>query len=98
MPVNSFFVYVLYLAFIDRFYIGQTLNPEVRFEEHLQHAKPEAFTTRAEDWIIYYRLECKIRQQAILIERHIKHMKSRKYLKNLVEKPEIAEKLLERFQ
>ncbi|MHC1777549.1 MAG: GIY-YIG nuclease family protein [Lentimicrobium sp.] len=73
----KFFVYILYSKQIDRFYIGQSLNVNIRLVEHLMHSMPVSYTKRADDWIVFYQLECNSRKQAILIENHIKRMKSR---------------------
>ena len=73
------------------------MNVEIRHGEHVHHVEPISHTKRADDWIVFYQLECNSRRQAILIEKHIKQMKSRKYLKNLAEFPEIGTKLLMKF-
>jgi putative endonuclease len=59
---------------------------------------PVSYTKRADDWIVFFLQECNSRKQAILIENHIKGMKSRKYIGNLAEFPDIIEKLLEKYQ
>ena len=51
------------------------------------------FTSKAEDWELYYKISCEKRVQANQIENHLKKMKSSKYLRNLVKYPEISEKL-----
>ena len=91
------FIYILFSKKIDRFYIGQSLNVNSRLVEHLMHSMPVSYTKRADDWIVFFQLECNSRNQAILIENHIKGMKSRKYIRNLALFPNISEKLLERF-
>ena len=95
--MDKFFVYILYSASRDSFYIGQSLDLENRLEEHVSHVKDIAFTKRADDWIVYYSLECISRHQAILTENHIKKMKSRQYLVNLKTYPEIGQKLLSKY-
>lgn len=95
--MTEYCVYVLYSKEIDSFYIGQTINLEVRITEHLLHSMEDAYTRRAKDWDLFYLLKCSNRNQAILIERHIKKMKSRNYLINLTRYPTIGEKLLEKY-
>ena len=51
----------------------------------------------ARDWEIYFKIECQDIQIARKIERHIKKMKSRKYLENLVKYNSITEKLIEKY-
>ena len=95
--MTEYYVYVLYSKEIDTFYIGQTINIEVRITEHLLHSMEEAYTRRAKDWAMFYLLKCNSRHQAILIESHIKRMKSRSYLINLIKYPTIGEKLFVKY-
>ena len=96
--MTEYCVYVLYSKEIDSFYIGQTINLEIRIIEHLLHSMEDAYTKRAKDWELYYELLCADRHQAILIEKHIKKMKSRKYLNNLRNYPDVSKKLLEKYK
>jgi putative endonuclease len=41
------------------------------------------YTYRADDWKLFYSLECGSKAQALAIEKHIKAMKSRTYILNL---------------
>ena len=52
-----------------------------------------SFTKIAEDWELFLKIECKDIFEARKIERHIKKMKSKKYLENLKKYPEIIKKL-----
>jgi putative endonuclease len=91
-------VYILYSATIDAFYIGQTEALAQRLEAHIRHDFTLSFTRRASDWLIYLVIECSSRKQAVNIEAHIKRMKSRVYLQNLKNYPEIISKLKTRFE
>ena len=89
-------VYILYSPEIDRFYIGSSSNLETRKAFH--DAKKGAFYTKhATDWEIYFTIECQSKTQSLLIERHIKKMKSAVYIRNLKLFPEIAQKLLSKY-
>jgi putative endonuclease len=96
--VNKYFVYILYSSKIDAFYVGQTINTGIRLIDHLSHNIDNAFTKRAHDWKLFYELECNSRRQAILVEKHLKKMKSRHYLQNLKKYPEIGNKLLQKYK
>ena len=96
--MNKYYVYVLYSAAIDSYYIGQTINVDLRLNEHLHHVMDLAHTKRANDWTVFHLIECENRHQAILIEQHLKRMKSRTYLENLKKYPEIVARLLEKYQ
>jgi putative endonuclease len=87
-------VYILYSATEDIFYVGSTEKTiSQRLTEHLEHIFPGSFTMRADDWEIYLKISCESIVQARAIELHIKRMKSRKYIQNLLLYPELIEKL-----
>ena len=92
-----FVVYILYSKLSDSFYIGQTIDFEKRIEEHNNHVYHKAETKKTSDWKLYFKIECTNRKQAILIEKHIKSMKSKIYLQNLKKYPEMTEKLLRKY-
>ena len=50
-------VYFLYSKSIDKFYIGSCINIEVRLNDHLLNKYNSAFTIRANDWEVYYKIE-----------------------------------------
>jgi putative endonuclease len=91
--LQMFQVYILYSQSIDHFYIGQTENLDSRKIWHDDKVFPKNFTVQANDWVIFLTINCISRKQAVNIEAHIKKMKSKKYIKDLVRYPEIIEKL-----
>ena len=90
--------YILYSAAIDSFYIGSTQDMEQRFNKHITGFYPNGFTSKAKDWVIFMRIDCETMAQARSIEAHIKRMKSRKYLHDLKQYPEIAENLVNLYK
>lgn len=68
-----------------------------RLEQHNSHFFKNSFTQKYSDWEIYHLITCENRTQARKIENHIKKMKSRKYIENLKQYPEISIRLLEKF-
>ena len=92
-----YLVYLLFSGKLDRFYVGATSNFDVRMEFH---DNPEArkFTARADDWILFDKIECESKRQALSIEKHVKSMKSKTYIKNLKQYPEMKEKLKTKFK
>jgi putative endonuclease len=94
----EFFVYILYSALLDKFYIGFTTSSiEDRINRHLSDYYDNKFTGKTKDWKLFYSIKCEKSCQARAIERHIKRMKSKKYIKNLVVYPEISKKLLKKY-
>jgi len=91
-------VYILYSEKLDKFYIGNTdLPPTERLQQHNSVQHTNAFTAKGTPWIIFLHFECQSRLQARKIETHIKKMKSKKYVRNLIKYPEIIDKLKEKY-
>jgi putative endonuclease len=93
------FVYIIHSYKLSRYYIGSTeLSPEERLDLHLAKAYGfRKFTAAASDWVLVFSLECHSISLARKIEKHIKKMKSSKYIDNLIHFPEISINLIERF-
>jgi putative endonuclease len=88
-------VYILFSQSAGQFYVGSTkLSLEERLKIHLDGLLPGAFTAKAKDWKPFLVIECSTIQQARWIEMHIKKQKSRRYIQNLAQFPEMQEKLL----
>ena len=91
-------VYILYSKKADRFYTGfTTVTLELRYDRHLNHFYKNKFTSRYDDWEVFFVIECASDKQGIHIEKHIKSMKSSSYIKNLKTYPEMMEKLKEKY-
>jgi len=91
-------VYILHSSIADKFYIGFTnLSAEERLNRHLNHYYKKSFTSKYSDWTLFLEIFCHSDSQARKIEKHIKKMKSKHYLRNLVAFPEISQKLLEKY-
>ncbi len=93
----SYFVYILFSASANRFYIGQTCDLKERLKQHNSSFYLGASTKGITDWEIYWFLECDSRQQALQLESHIKKMRNRTYYSNLKKYPEISLKLLKKY-
>ncbi len=89
-------VYILYSKKLNRFYTGFTIDFETRWEFH-KSALSNKYTAKANDWVVFLKIKCNSKKQGLAIERHIKNMKSKTYIKNLIKHPEIIEKLICRY-
>jgi len=85
--------YILYSKNIDTYYIGSCLNLVDRFEEHKKKLFKNSFTSKTDDWELFFALDNLDYAQARNIDLHIKNMKSRKYIENLKKYDNITEKL-----
>ena len=90
-------VYILYSAVLDKFYIGSCKEFPNRFDQHLSHYFPGAFTSKTQDWSVYMLIDDLSYNMARKIESHIKNMKSRKFIENLKKYPSILENLLKKY-
>ena len=93
-------VYILYSLKKDKFYIGYTSESvDQRLSKHNSgYYGKKHFTASVSDWALFYDIKCSSNKQAIKIERHIKKMKSRTYIRNLKKYAEMSEKLLLRYK
>ena len=90
-------VYILHSIKLDRFYTGFTTNLDQRLLFH-QNPETHKFTYNAHDWTLFLKIECENKKQALAIEQHIKKMKSKIYIENLLLYPNIKRKLLEKYK
>lgn len=71
-----YLVYVLYSRILDQFYIGQTMDINIRIKAHNKGAYENSFTKKSDDWQLFFSMPCDSRRVAIKIEAHIKKMHS----------------------
>jgi putative endonuclease len=90
-------VYILYSESLRKFYIGSCLDLPARIEQHISNFFANSFTSKANDWAIFFLIQNLSFQQARAIEQHIKKMKSKTYIKNLKRYPEMVDKLMNRY-
>jgi putative endonuclease len=91
------FVYIIQSASSDKFYVGETIDLQKRLDEHNSGLYKGAHTSNYNDWVLMAALPCRDRSHARNVERHIKKMKSRKYIENLIKYSEMREKLIDRY-
>jgi putative endonuclease len=94
----QFTVYIIYSVSLDQFYIGQTCDLEKRIQEHNTAAYKNTFTSKTNDWALYFSVNCESRKHALKMEQHIKKMRKRKYYSNLKKYPGIIDRLKEQYK
>ena len=82
----NFFVYALYSAKLDVVYIGQTKDLDKRLSDHKKGYSK--YTSRSDDWIMFYSEDCDSRANAMLREGELKSSKGRRFLRKLYEQNE----------
>jgi len=92
------YVYIIYSQSKDTFYTGETSDIENRIKWHNNAEFDKAYTKITNDWKLFFSINCNNINQARKIEKHIKAMKSKKYIHNLTVYPEIAQKLIQKYK
>lgn len=90
-------VYILYSNSIEKFYTGSCLDFTERLEMHNNKKFSSGFTRRASDWQLFFKIDNLTYQQARRIEQHVKKMKSKKYIENLIIYPKVSENLVLKY-
>ncbi|TPG44501.1 GIY-YIG nuclease family protein [Flavobacterium pectinovorum] len=90
-------VYILHSSKLNRYYIGFTSDFDTRMEFH-KNAESNKFTANAQDWKLFLKVGCETKTQGLDIEKHIKKMKSKIYIENLIKYPDIVFKLKEKYK
>lgn len=81
----DFYIYILYSKTIDKFYLGYSSDPWIRYVQHLNNSK-EKYTGKAKDWEMKTVFKVSNSEaEAIRMERFIKKQKSRKLIEQLCE-------------
>jgi putative endonuclease len=90
-------VYILHSTKLNRYYIGFTSDYDTRMEFH-KNAESNKFTANAHDWELFLKIQCDTKTQGLDIEKHIKKMKSKIYIENLIKYPDIIFKLKDKYK
>jgi putative endonuclease len=90
-------VYILFSDKHNKFYTGSCLDLEARLIDHKNKTFRNSYTANADDWELYFSINDLDYSVARKIETHIKSMKSKKYIENLKQYPEMIEMLIIKF-
>ncbi|PPL01904.1 GIY-YIG nuclease family protein [Parapedobacter indicus] len=78
------YLYIIYSASLDRYYIGSCNDIPQRLRRH--NTNHSGFTGRASDWMLVYREAYPSKHDATLRERQIKSWKNRTVIQRLISK------------
>lgn len=78
-----FYTYIIYSKSLNKYYIGSCQDIQKRLQDHLNGRSK--FTKIAKDWELKHHETFETQSDVIKRELHIKKMKSRKYIENLIE-------------
>lgn len=91
------FVYILFSEQKNRNYIGSCKDLEKRIKLHQDKSFSNSFTSNHSDWKLKFVISDLEYDQARKIEAHIKRMKSKIYIENLILYPEMVSKLKAKY-
>ena len=74
-----YYVYILFSASIQKFYIGQTKDVEERLHRH--NSSREKFTSKGKPWELVWFTSKESRSDAMILERKLKNLKQIRLLK-----------------
>jgi putative endonuclease len=90
----SHFLYVLFSKSKSKYYVGETHDITERLLRHNYHTYDDSFTKIANDWEVVLTIECLNKIDALYLERFIKRMKSKVFVKKIIQNPEILTDIL----
>jgi putative endonuclease len=91
-----YYVYLLYSAGHDKYYVGQTSDLETRLRFHNELSET-SYTSKYRPWELRFSLEVADRKLAMQVESYIKGRKSKTYLEKLTNDEEVVLRLKKRF-
>ena len=90
------FLYIFYSKTADMYYVGETIDVELRLNMHNNHVFNNSFSKIANDWIVKLIFEQPEKSNILFLEKFVKRMKSRKFIEKLIEEPQILTSILSR--
>ncbi|MGZ3891595.1 MAG: GIY-YIG nuclease family protein [Mucilaginibacter sp.] len=78
----TFYVYILYSAALNQYYVGYSADLDDRLFRHNNSGSKS--TKKSKDWILKYKEPFGTRSAAMARESAIKKKKSRKYIESLI--------------
>ncbi|MBK5213266.1 MAG: GIY-YIG nuclease family protein [Flavobacteriaceae bacterium] len=91
------YLYIIYSETINRYYIGESHDADERLKQHNIHYFKSNFTKASNDWKLSLKYLCRNKEEAVFLEKFIKKMKSRVFIKKVIENPEILTDLLKKM-
>ncbi len=88
------FLYIIFSESLDRYYVGETHNIDERLQKHKNHSYKGGFTKSANDWKLVLINECLSRNDALFLEKFIKRMKSKIFIKRVIQDSNILSDIL----
>ena len=91
-------VYILISDQNGKFYIGASRNVDERLIWHNSILKNTGHSRKGIPWKIFLTLECDNMNHALKVEKHIKKMKSRKFIFDIEKFPDLRKRVIEKYR
>jgi putative endonuclease len=78
------FLYIIYSTRLNEYYTGETVDTDIRLDQHNTGFFHAAYTSKTNDWEIVLKLQFDSINNARKAEAFIKKMKSRKFIESLI--------------
>ncbi len=91
------FVYIIYSPAKDRFYVGESIDPIERLDQHNKGYYSGSSTKFTNDWEIFLIIECQSKSQALKVEKFIKRMRNREFYKRLRGSQKLVDEIVKKF-
>ena len=91
-------LYIIYSAKINRYYVGESEDFQVRLVQHNSGFFKNASTSLTDDWEEFLSVLCDDRGHARRLETFIKKQKSRVFIESLKSDPEKLASIVKRFR
>ena len=80
--MEKFYIYILYSAKLDKYYVGSTSDIDRRIAEH--NRGKSTYTKPGLPWELVYTEEFPTKREAVYREMEIKKRKSRTYIEKII--------------
>ena len=78
------FIYIIYTTALDKYYVGESINPIERVAQHNNGFYKGSSTSYTKDWDLKLSLPVAKKEDAVKIESYIKSMKSKSFIIKLI--------------
>ena len=96
--MESFSIYIIFSKSLNKYYIGYTSNFEQRLAFHNDKVRNHIWTKRGQPWKKQLIIDRLYKAQALKIEKHIKRMKSKAYILQLIQNQALVNELRIKFK
>jgi putative endonuclease len=95
--VSVHFVYILYSPSLDKYYVGETEDIELRINQHKSNFYKNSYTSKSDDWILKKTIQVNNKSIALQIEKHIKRKGNKEYKEKVIDDDGLVQYLINKY-